>query len=841
MIDLARLQVLFEQACKLTPAQQAAFVNDVSDDPQVRVQLADLLRADESVREITARKAFADLPALMLKGHPESLLGTQVGHYTLVSSLGVGGMGSVFMAERNDGVVQQTVAIKFLGRDLLAEGFRQRFEIEREILARLDHPNITRLVDAGQLADGTPYLVMDYVEGVPVTHYAMAKRLGVKARLKLFCDVAEAVAYAHRALIVHRDIKPGNILVDAAGVVHLLDFGIAKPLATLGEHAVSATATGQRFFSPQHAAPEQLLGENITVSCDVYGLGCLLYELLAAVPAIALNGLSAAEAEAQILHELPKAPSARLLTHPQATETIRSFQVPNLQIWAKTLRGDLDSMVLTCLRKEPAARYHTVDELIADVRAYLANKPIAARSSHRWYRTKKFVTRHRWAVSTAALVGVALIAASVLVAAESREAMRQRDNAQSALIQAELQRDRAGRVTDFLIDAFAAANPGGDVGRSVTAKDILDQGSRKLETELADQPELKAQLLATIAEAQLALTMPDDAELSALKAVALLPSQARPELSLTVIGSLSKVHSHLRHWEQAMALLQPLHELELSREMQAQLVALEVRALRAGSRQQENLALIRGYLSELSDADPLLVFPAVMDVRLDYSDLLRLTGDSPAALREIQKIEDSVGIQSLPAEQRIHALKSKAHSLASMKRYPEARVVAEDLMLLSRSVYGERSRASAVAATVFAGIVQDGGDPAAALPLFENVLTAYEEIYGKDGFQVALALNNVALAAAALPNQDALAEHCFRRSIAVVLRHHQRDSKTLFTFRAYFAEFLIERGRDQEVAAVLTEAMSDFAASAEYAVSASVPKVLAMLNRLDSHAELPNH
>ena len=534
MTDLNRLQQLFDQLADLDPAQRAAALDrECADDLALRRQLESLLASDVALARHTARKAVGELDAMLLGAEPESLVGAQVGRYTLVRPLGAGGMGSVYLAERNDGVVQQRVAIKFLARDLLAEGFRERFEVERQVLAQLDHPAITRLIDAEQLADGTPYYVMDYVEGLPLTRYVRQQRLPLRDRVQLLIEVAKAVAYAHQALIVHRDLKPGNILVDAQGQPHLLDFGIAKPLAgQLAGQAVSQTITGQRFFSPQHAAPEQLLGDAITVGCDIYGLGTLLYEVLSGQPAIELKGLSAAEAETKILHELPETPSQRL--------SKREGEGDPPQEWSRQLKGELDAIVLTCLRKAPAERYRSVDDLIADLQAWLDGKPVQARGGHGWYRARKFIGRHRWSVGAATAAAIALLASSVITYLQSIEAKTQRDAAEAALADAQQQRDRAQHVTQFLIDAFAAANPGGELGKDVKARDILERSAKQLETELSDQPELKAQLLTTIAQGQRALGLETEAATTARLAVELTAdsgTEAEREARLALVAS----------------------------------------------------------------------------------------------------------------------------------------------------------------------------------------------------------------------------------------------------------------------------------------------------------------
>lgn len=468
------LQDWFEAALALPPEARAAYLDAHCPDPAQRAQVEALLRADARLAGTDSRRLAAAPWLSMLAGGLRP--GDSVGIYRLCEPLGQGGMGVVFRAERSDGLGQQ-VAIKIV-RPLDGDGsYQQRFEQERRALAALDHPYIARLIDADALPDGTPYVVMEYVQGVAIDVYCRRQQLNLRARVELLRRVGQAVAHAHRHLIVHRDLKPSNILVGDDGLPKLLDFGIAKRLEA---EAWQHTATAQRFFSPRYAAPEQFRGGHVQVGADLYALGMLSYELLAETPAFEFEGLSFGEIE-RLVVELPApAPSTRARTP-----------------WARALRGDLDDITLTCLRKRPEERYETVAQWVDELGAWLQGMPIRSRGGHRWYRLRKFAARHRVAVLTGALSLLALAAAGVLLWQQNQALRAQRDLAQSSL--------------SILQDAFAAADPVRAAGPDVTARQVLDSAKRKLEPLAQEQPDLYANLAGTIARVDLSLGRAADA------------------------------------------------------------------------------------------------------------------------------------------------------------------------------------------------------------------------------------------------------------------------------------------------------------------------------------------
>ena len=408
-----RLQALFAAAVELPPELRAEMLaRECAGAPQLLAELEALLEADLRYHATTAQPIAAGLTELIPSLAPQaSLSGARVGPYQLREEIGRGGMGAVYRAERVDGSVAQQVAIKFVRRELLDAGTLKRFQLERQLMATFNHPFIARLLDAAQFEDGTPYYVMEFVEGIPITDYCSRENLDVRARIALMQKVCSAVAEAHRELIVHRDLKPSNILIDTAGNPKLLDFGIAKPLSASLE-GNEETGTAYRYFSPQYAAPEQLGGSPVGVACDVYGLGLLLYELLAGCRPFDLTGMSQGQIERLIKEVPPATPSSALA---------RGGDVANL---ARQLRGDLDGIVMRCLRKLPSERYASVEQLETDLGNYLEGRPVQARGGHGWYRAQKFILRNKAAVSAALLVTLSMLVGIIAFGWQARIANR---------------------------------------------------------------------------------------------------------------------------------------------------------------------------------------------------------------------------------------------------------------------------------------------------------------------------------------------------------------------------------------------------------------------------------
>jgi serine/threonine-protein kinase len=424
-----------------------------------------------------------------------------IGVYRIVRQIGAGGMGNVYLAERADGQFEQKVALKLIKLGLSSEEILKRFQSERQILARLQHPNIAQLLDGGLTEDGLLFFTMEYVEGESIDQYCDQHKLSIDERLLLFQTACAAVQYAHRNLVVHRDLKPGNILVKEDGAVKLLDFGIAKLLGAGDDAPMLSTLTqiGQRVMTPEYASPEQVRGEPITTASDVYSLGVILYELLSGHRPYQLAARTPAEMEKLIGATEPKKPSTAVNVSDKAetatTAAIslaRSTQPEKLR---RQLAGDLDNICLTALRKEPERRYHSVEQLLQDLTRHLQGLPVAARPSTVGYRAQKFVQRHKLGVAmTAALVFLI----SGLIGFYTWRLANERDRAQ-------LEVRKAEQVSAFLTSLFQISDPSQSKGETITARELLDRGAARIEKELTDQPEVQATMMSVIGEVYVSL------------------------------------------------------------------------------------------------------------------------------------------------------------------------------------------------------------------------------------------------------------------------------------------------------------------------------------------------
>jgi non-specific serine/threonine protein kinase/serine/threonine-protein kinase len=420
----ARVTALFDAACACPPADRDRWLIDHCDDEAIRAEVAAMLRTYETNPE------FMEQPVAEFPRAVESLVGAQgisvgrrIGAYDLVSELGRGGMGEVFAAVRADGQYDQKVALKLVRAGQASADVVERFRAERQILAGLEHPNIARLVDGGTTDAGTPYLVMELVDGVPIDEFCRARGLSIAERLRLFRQVCSAVQYAHQRLVIHRDIKPANILVTADGIAKLLDFGIAKILDLAG----NTEETMLRPFTPEYASPEQVRGEPVSTASDVYALGMVLYRVLTGRSPYHLKSGTPGELAAAITSQEPERLSTAVTRsdeNPPAERTTSS----RLQ---RQLRGDLDFILLKALRKEPEKRYTSAEQLAEDIRRHLDGLPVAARKGTWNYRAGKFARRHRTMVAAAALVLMTLVGGIIVTAREAQVAEAQRRRAEA--------------------------------------------------------------------------------------------------------------------------------------------------------------------------------------------------------------------------------------------------------------------------------------------------------------------------------------------------------------------------------------------------------------------------
>lgn len=481
-----------DRALDLEEPARAAYLHTLdSENPELAAQVAALLDEHDAL----AKAGFMDQPAASPLA--SGLAGQVIGPYTLISLIGQGGMGSVWLARRTDGRFERQVAVKFLNLGLLGHGSEDRFKREGSILARLAHPHIAELVDAGVSPSGSPYLVLEYVEGDHIDRYCDRHKLDLGARLRLFLEVADAVSHAHANLIVHRDLKPSNVLVSNDGQVKLLDFGIAKLLEGEGREGAATALTLQagRAMTPEYAAPEQVTGAPITTATDIYALGVLLYGLLTGQHP-AGRTQSHADLVKAIVDTEPRRPSDAVISprdNPQPALELAAHRTTTPQKLHRQLRGDLDTVLMKALKKNPKERYASVSAFSDDLDRYLKHEPISARPDTFRYRAAKFVRRNRTAVGLASLVVLASVAGVAGTLMQARTARQERD----ASVR---ERDRANRITEFMSNSYKVSDPSEARGNSITAREILDRSSQQIETNLASDPETQAQMMFVMGE-----------------------------------------------------------------------------------------------------------------------------------------------------------------------------------------------------------------------------------------------------------------------------------------------------------------------------------------------------
>ena len=477
----ARVSELFADALDIDADGRAAWLDrQCGDDAELRREVESLLasdaplRADQALIEAVGA-AIADASAAVVPIDVRQ----RIGPYRILREIGHGGMATVFLAVRDDDEFDQRVAIKVVRGALGADTLR-RFRGERQILASLEHPSIARLIDGGTTGDGLPYLVMEYVDGLPIDLFCEDRRLPIADRLRLFTRVCDAVSYAHRSLVVHRDLKPSNILITNDGLPKLLDFGIAKLLDD-SEFGAVRTRTGVRALTPEYASPEQVRGEPITTASDVYSLGVLLYELLTGVRPLEFATQQPSEIERIVCTVEPRKPST----------------VATVSHDRRQLSGDLDTIMLTALNKDPTRRYQSASHFADDISRFIEGLPIVARPATWRYRSSRFVRRHRAGVAIGAMIAMLIVGFTIALGFQVRRVARERDTAQ--------------QVSDLLLDLYSAFDPSESRGTRVTAQDVLDRGAARIQAELQDQPQVQAKMLDAIGGLYLDVGSPDRA------------------------------------------------------------------------------------------------------------------------------------------------------------------------------------------------------------------------------------------------------------------------------------------------------------------------------------------
>lgn len=687
-------------------------------EPALHARLVRLLALDASGNDLAAEvSAWRDT----LIASDAAKVPARIGAWRIVRELGSGGMGRVHLAERADGAYEQQVALKLIRTDAITPAALARFAAERRILARLDHPGIAALVDGGVDDESRPWFAMQYVDGHPLPQHCAERSLDATARVRLMIGVCDAIAYAHRQLVVHCDLKPSNVLVDAHDQPRLLDFGIARLLAASDADASVATQTQARAMTPGYAAPEQLVGEPVGVAADIYALGAMLHELLTGRRPYASEGdTPAAIALAQAKGEPP--PMSSLPTDLPGVPTAR-------------LRGDLDLVVATALRHDPARRYPGADALADDLRRYLDGRPLLAQRDRRGVRLRKFVSRHRVAVPAAALAALALLTTTVYATLQSRDARHQAQRAES--------------VRAFLLGLFEQADPDRRGGHALSARDLIDAGAHRVRHDLAGDPDTRIELLGVVGN--LYASLGDGAAAAEIHALRLAEAQreyaAGDPRELHARIDLAQAESERDHFERARELAEGAlaatgdGSATLRADVFATLGAIEKRSGRyeaAIDFQRRRIALL-----QQRAADDIGLASAYDDLGVAQHALARYDESARSyaeALRLIEARSDAAPSQLLRIR---YDLALAEHENG---HYERADALFRRNLELARETYGDAHRSVADQLYQLGQNARQSGREVDSLPWLREALAIYERVDGPSHSHVATALTTLAQA-----------------------------------------------------------------------------------------------
>jgi serine/threonine-protein kinase len=734
------VQKLFEKALEINPSERESFLkSECGDDEELFDEVTSLLSADEKQHSI-----FSASVSDYISIDDKSLSGKIFGNYRAVEQIGSGGMGSVYLAERADGQFEQKVALKIIKPGMNSQEIVSRFEEERQILARLQHPNIARLLDGGISDQGLPYFTMEYVDGLPITQFCDNKNLSINERLELFVKVCDAVMYAHQNLVIHRDIKPGNILVQEDGTVKLLDFGIAKVFEE-DEKQKFVTRTGIRVMTPEFASPEQVRGETVSTATDVYSLGMVLYHLLTGYPPYKVDTTSAIEMEKVICLTEPTKPSTMLTKisglssteekklSPEYISQTRKSSIPKLK---KIISGDLDNICLMALRKEPSRRYNSVALFITDIRNHLNGLPVIARKSTAAYRANKFIQRHKIGV---AVTSISLIVIAAVTTFYFIQLAKERDKA-------ELEAEKSRKVSEFLAGLFEVSDPLQSKGKDITARELLDNGARKIEVEMKDEPEVQAMMLDVIGRVYRTLGIYDKAESYLLEGLTIrknILDENDPDLALSYFN-LGEMYHYKNDYVKAEEYYRKALEIREAAYGSENLdVAYSIDLIGRLERDKRNFHLADSLarvameirLKLTNDSDYVIV-----DSYHSLAMLADINGNSEEAERFLRK---EAAILKREGKEYPAFLSNFAQTLSRNSKFIEADSIIKKALEVSREYYGEEHPYFANTLEQYALFKNDLGFSDTALVIMNSVIEIRKKVFGEKSKDYTLTLNNV--------------------------------------------------------------------------------------------------
>jgi len=731
----AKVSVLLDELLELEPDERAPRLAAlVATEPEMADELQRLLTLDAQRADFLRDP----LPLDQLGSDSERTLqpGARIGPYHLIRVLGEGGMGTVWLAARADGLYQREVALKLLRTEGAAHNLRARFGRERQILAQLSHPNIARLFDAGVDAQDQPYLALEYVEGETLTDYAQRRGLDVATRIALFLQVCAAVAYAHGRLVVHRDLKPSNILVTAEGGVRLLDFGIAKLLdreAITGQ--TELTRFGGRAYTLHYAAPEQIRGEAISTQTDVYALGVVLYELLAGQRPYRLQRGSAAELEEAILLAEVRRPSQAVTRRDDVHtgEHGASLDARAARALARQLTGDLDNILLKALRKPPDERYASVEAFAKDLQRHLDGRPVSARPDRFGYRAAKFLRRNALGVTLGSAALLLLLGGAALVFWQGQRALTEAQRAQA--------------MQDFMLGLFARTDPNLAQRGDLSVAELLHDGARRAQRELRSQPTVLGELLLTLAGLQNGFGRFDDA----LALLTAMPVEDDAVRGLRTAIERSRALRGLGRVDDCLTTLAPQRDAAVTLELSAPLTVANFQSMLGrchrmqGNARAAREAFDAGLALRERGAAPVTV---VVESLIDLAALDSDAGEVKLAIGKMQ--------QALARLEREHGERHELaihlwRSLGALQREQGDPVAAEAAfrraIAVGAALYPDGHPSLAEARRQLAATLIDYGRLDEAEPLLQQVLEYQRRALGAGHPDVGSTLNSQAILA----------------------------------------------------------------------------------------------
>jgi eukaryotic-like serine/threonine-protein kinase len=786
-----QIEQVFQAAVEIEPAERTAFLERACSGDLDLLREVESLLAKENEADTLLTTVISAAAQSLSEVEADNLVGRRIGPYRVTGLIGEGGMAEVVRATRDDDEYQKQVAIKLVKRGMATNFMLGRFRHERQILASLEHPHIARLLEGGTTDEGFPYLVMEYIEGQPITDYCSSRKLSIKQRLNLFRNVCEAVQYAHRNLVIHRDLKPSNILVTTDCVPKLLDFGIAKlldPELSPGAVTVAQTLNTGRLMTPHYASPEQVRGEMVTTATDIYSLGAVLYEMLTGERPHKFKNHSFAEIERVVCQAEVERPSEVAGRMKDARARLK-----------RELAGDIDNIVLMAMRKEPERRYQSVDQLSDDIRRSLKGRAVQARQDTLGYRTSKFVRRHKVGMSIAALLLVVLVGVATTMTIQATRIAQERD--------------RANRVTSFLVELFGVSDPGEAKGSRVTAREILDKGAEKIDRELKGQPEVRAALMDTMGRVYQKLGLYQPAfplieNALTIRRQTLGDNHAEVATSLSHLAELLHARGDLeqaeRLYREALAMRRRLFGKEHS-EIAASLNSLAVflmdkaEYLAAEPLFHEALGMRRRLLGD--------EHPDVAATMNELAVLLKQKGDYDAAeplYREALAMRRRLLGEEHPDV--AISLNNLAVLLENKSNYEEAEPLYRQALALSRRVLGEEHPYVATNLNNLANVRKNRGDYNDAESMFREALALKRKILGAEHQEVAIILNNLA-GVLRLKGDNAGAESLFRESVEMKRKLMGPSHPSLATSLQNLAGMLQIKGEHKAAEPLLKEAL----------------------------------